>query len=185
MFEKLKTLTCNAEIQANYLAFPRLQGVIVAIAVLPIEVEVEEWFPLLSKRKSKSDVGEVSFSNETLASEFAITLTHCIQGVAKQIEDQAALSLFLPNEGDLSQFAEAFFDITYQYHEQWDAFIGNTDEETAGLFQTTQLLICKLAKIMADEPAQQALFEQLPCEDEIVKVLPTLLSVLGNRSKLL
>ena len=179
LFNELKKLSCEAEIKENYIDFASLQAVIVGIAILPIEVEIEDWFSLLSK----ADNSPLSFSNEKLATQFAVTLTTCIQNIAKQIDSNEPLSLLLPENADLYQFAVTFFEVTYQYHKEWDDFVDHADEESAGMFQTTQLLICKLGKIMADDPEQAALFDQLPPESEIAVILPVLLSALGSVAK--
>lgn len=179
MFTQLKSLSYKEEIQRYYLEFPRLQATIIAIAILPIEVEIEEWFPLLTLDCTDN----VSFSNEKIATEFAVIMTTCIKAVDQKIESNEAIDLCLNDDGALFKFAQTFFDVTYHYHKYWDSFVEKADEETAGIFQTTQLLICKLAKIMEDDPEQKALFEQLPSEAEIEKILPNLLSMLGNRSK--
>lgn len=182
-YQAVIDLYATSEIKESIRDIHESLGFIVAISLSPQSIELQNWLPLLAKQG-----GELSFSNEQLASDFAsVTLAFNQQCLT---ESQALTPLNLPSElwlddnDKISQsghlFAIGFLSGFNAFESMWDALASNPESEQ--ILQTTMLLLSKMAGLNSEDPQMQALFEQLPSMAEIVDSVPTLLSALGHVS---
>lgn len=171
-YQKLQKLYALPEIKEHCVDIDFAYAFICAMA--SSEIELAQWMPLLFVSE------ETQFSNEGLANDYAKVILaiyeHCIDCF------QQGLPLLLTADNSKSSYNEAVLQYSKGYLEalmlidnaQGLRFVEGSAE--ANLQQTCLLLLDKLVSSETQDVQKLALFEQLPNHNEIIQLLPTLLS---------
>ena len=175
-YKKLQKLYAFPEINDNCVELDFGYAFICAMASSAFELE--QWMPLLF-----SD-GESNFSNEKLASDFAQSVLAIYQQASQTFEQGLPLQLLIQNS--ISTEQDAMFNFANGYLqalimiENMNMSQFEEGSAEANLQQTCFLLLDKLATRETDDEQKIALFEQLPSNNEIVALLPDLLTHYGK-----
>ena len=155
-------------------------GFICSVQAVPEIIDLEKWLTYLWRD------GVISFDNEKQATEYAqgvLTMLAEIDRLYEQATplDQLECLEWLSEQQWLSKdamlFASGFLAAIEIFNTEWMRMEG--DESVQNLLQTTVLLLTKLT-IDENTPAELLdLFEQLPEVEEILKILPSLMSNLA------
>jgi len=156
-------------------------GFICTVQAVPEIIDLEKWLVYLWR----DDV--ISFDNEKQATEYAqvvltmLTEIDSLYEQAKPLEQLNCMN-WLNNEQHLLSedallFASGFLAAIEIFNVEWLQVEG--DESVQNLLQTSVLLITKLTKDEHTSAELLALFEQLPEVEEILKILPSLISNLA------
>jgi len=158
-------------------------GLMCCVQALPELLDLEEWLPYLWQEGM-----ELSFSDQQQATEYAENVIKMVTEI-QSIYQQGAPLMDLncqewqdPQQGPNNKavaFATGFLNAVEVFNARWLAI--ESDEDAQQALQTTILLCTKLLpKEEADEQVL-AIFEELPECDEILEVLPQLLTNLAYR----
>jgi len=171
----------------QHIEFEKLQpayyqiGFICSVQAQPSLLELDEWLHYLWKENEC-----ISFEDEKQATEYAeniLSFVSEIQALYQQALPLSALNCenWLDDKGQIStnalQFATGFLNAIELFNEHWVSV--ENHESTENLLQTSILLLSKITPIEDQDPQMQAIFTQLPNFDEILKILPQLLSNLA------
>ena len=186
-YQALVELGQIPEIKDNAREINEMLGFISVIAATPEPLDLQDWFPLLWAQGLAP-----SFSNETLASDFAAATLQFYEDCLVNYQQSTPLSL--PAELWLNEyqqvteqgiaFASGYLAGFHSTEDIWQSLNLIPGSEPEQLLQTTMLLLSKMATPNSNDPQMQALFVQLPGMDEIISSLPSLLSALGHFSVL-
>ena len=155
-------------------------GFMCNVQALPELIDLERWLAYLWCN------GKVSFENESQAIEYAQTVLSLTADIANLYENAVPLDLLdctqWVNEKDIVSenainFATGFLAAVEVFDKEWAEIEKN--ETAQNMLQTTILLLTKLTKNEHTPPELLALFEQLPENAEILKILPSLISNLA------
>jgi uncharacterized protein YecA (UPF0149 family) len=180
-YQDLQKLYALAEIEENCVDVNFAYAFISAMAAS--ELELSQWMPMLFINDSGS------LSSQEIASDFAQAVLAIYENSHQKLQQQ--IPLYLPiienvseeNES-LSQYANGYLQALMLIDNiQVLRFPDGSTEDN--LQQTCLLLLDKLASFKTNDPQKLALFKQLPTNEEIVSLLPTLLSRYGMQCLLL
>ena len=154
-------------------------GFICSVQAVPEMIDLESWLVYLWRDN------EISFDNETQATEYAQTVLNIISEVTGSYQQAIPLDqlndLQWLNEQQLSEdavmFASGFLAAVEVFNAEWLLVEG--EESIQHLLQTTVLLLTKLTKNESTPAELLVIFEQLPEIEEILKTLPSLISHLA------
>ena len=155
-------------------------GFICSVQAVPELIDLEKWLVYLWR----DDV--ISFDNEKQATEYAqvvLTMLTEIDSLYEQAKplDQLNCMNWLGEQNLLSEnailFASGFLAAIEIFNVEWLQV--ESDKSVQNLLQTTVLLITKLTKNENTPPELLDLFKQLPEVEEILKILPSLMSNLA------
>ncbi|WP_298941347.1 UPF0149 family protein [uncultured Psychromonas sp.] len=169
-------------VQSASLQTPYYQlGFICSVQAQPELVDLEQWLSYLWLE----DV-DVSFDDEEQATEYAKKVLNIVADIQKIYQqaiplDNLNCDQWLSEEGILTeqgiQFATGFLVAIEIFNEQWA--LVEQDVDTHNIFQTTILLLSKLAPADNIDQQHTELLAQLPEPVEILRILPQLLSNLA------
>lgn len=176
-YQDLQKLYTLAEIQTQCVDIDFAYAFICAMA--SSELDLQQWMPMLFISDNHH------FSDEKIASEFGQTILVIYQQAMQCYQDEKSLPLQL--EQSASSTGQSWVNFANGYLQalmlidnlQLTQFQENS--AIAQLQQTCLLLLDKLATIETDDLQKQALFEQLPSNNEIITLLPTLLTSYGHQ----
>ena len=155
-------------------------GFICSVQAVPELIDLEKWLVYLWR----DDV--ISFDNEKQATEYAqvvLTMLAEIDSLYEQAKplDQLNCMNWLGEQNLLSEnailFASGFLAAIEIFNAEWLQV--ESDKSVQNLLQTTVLLITKLTKNENTPPELLDIFKQLPEVEEILKILPSLMSNLA------
>jgi len=171
----------------NYQQLQQLQptyyqlGFICSVQALPELIDLEQWLGYLWQEGA-----DMTFENQQQAADFAnnvLKLVAELQSLYQQAIPLNGLNCktWIDNEQILSvnavQFSAGFLAAIELFNSHW---LGLEDQpEAQNLLQTTILLLSKLAPAEDVDQTLLDLFQQLPETDEILQILPQLLSNLA------
>ena len=147
-------------------------------AMASSELSLEQWMPLLFVE------GKEHFSDEKVASDFAQSVLAIYQQANANFLEDEPLKLTCDMSCSaihdaINNFAKGYLHALMMIDNlQMSSFVESSAE--ANLQQTCLLLLDKLANPDTQDVQKLAIFEQLPSHDEIVELLPTLLSRYGH-----
>ncbi|MBB1272427.1 UPF0149 family protein [Psychromonas sp. SR45-3] len=156
-------------------------GFICSVQALPELIDLEQWLGYLWQEGA-----DMTFENQQQAADFAnnvLKLVAELQSLYQQAIPLNGLNCktWIDNEQILSvnavQFSAGFLAAIELFNSHW---LGLEDQpEGQNLLQTTILLLSKLAPAEDVDQTLLDLFQQLPETDEILQILPQLLSNLA------
>jgi len=160
-------------------------GFICCIQALAEDLGLEQWLPHLS-----IDDAEISFTNEEEAVAYGQKLMKLVEHVQSFYQDGIALTtldsmLTLNAKGGATdetvEFCNGFLNAIELFNDHW--LVIEQHQATQELFQTTVLLLTKLTEPENTNQQIKDLFEQLPEANEIINIVPQLLSHLAYTIK--
>jgi len=175
-YKKLQKLYALPEINESCVELDFGYAFICAMA--SSEFELEQWMPLLFAS------GESSFSNESIAGDFAQSVLAIYQQAKHYFEQGRPLPLMIQSSTAVEQ--EATFNFANGYLQALimidNMHMSRFEEGSAeaNLQQTCFLLLDKLATLETEDAQKLALFAQLPTNSDIVVLLPELLTHYGK-----
>lgn len=155
-------------------------GFICSVQAVPAIIDLDKWLVDLWRD------GNISFDNEKQATEYAEMILNMLVEI-DDLYDQAMpleqlnCMKWLGEQQQLCKeailFASGFLAAIEVFNVEWMQVEG--DEPVQNLLQTTVLLMTKLTKNENTSAELLDLFEQLPEVEEILKILPSLMSNLA------
>ncbi|MEL0628753.1 UPF0149 family protein [Psychromonas aquatilis] len=156
-------------------------GFICSVQALPELVELEQWLNMMSRGEQP-----INFEDQAQAVEYAQWILQVVEYI--QVQYQQAIPLtdlhceaWLDEQNKISnrgaEFAKGFLEAVQLFNENW--LIIEDSASTQNLFQTTLLLLTKLNPPQQMPAELVTLFTDLPESDEIIAILPQLLSNLA------
>tara|TARA_R110001583_G_scaffold16561_17_gene67911 strand:- start:6290 stop:6895 length:606 start_codon:yes stop_codon:yes gene_type:complete len=185
-YQDLQTLYQIADINENCIDIDFAYAFIAAMA--SSELDLSQWMPMLFVNADES------LSSEKVANNFAQAVLAIYENCRDRLQQQ--LPLYIPDEKSLvegenvlpydeaihhqkiSQFAKGYLQ-ALMLIDNVQALRFPEGSVEGNLQQTCLLLLDKLANPQTTDPQKLALFEQLPSSDEIIALLPILLSRYG------
>jgi len=155
-------------------------GFICSVQAVPEIIDLEKWLVYLWRD------GVISFDNEQQATEYAQVVLKIVTEIDNLYEQARPLEQlncmnWLSEQQLLNEeailFASGFLSAVEVFNNEWLLVEG--DELVQNLLQTTVLLMTKLTKDDNTPTDLLDLFEQLPNIEEILKILPSLMSNLA------
>ncbi|WP_413699393.1 hypothetical protein ACLKMH_18255 [Psychromonas sp. KJ10-10] len=166
-YQELQNLYAITEIKENCVDVDFAYAFISAMA--SSELDLYQWMPMLFVN------AEESLSSEEVATKLAQKVLAIYENCQEKLSLQ--MPIYIPQEG-IIQFANGYLQALMLIDNvQALRFVEGSAEEN--LQQTCLLLLDKLATPETNDAQKLAMFEQLPSSEEIVALLPSLLSHYG------
>lgn len=174
-YQDLQKLYSLAEVQEKCVDVNFAYGFISAMAASALDLS--QWMPMLFVNESES------LSSEKIASDFALAVLAIYENSHQALQQQIPLCLpidknVLAEDDKICQLANGYLQ-ALMLIDNLQALRFPEDSAEDNLQQTCLLLLDKLATPKSNDPQKIALFEQLPSNEEIVTLLPMLLSRYG------
>ena len=166
-YQDLQKLYALAEIKENCVDVDFAYAFISAMA--SSELDLSQWMPMLFVSE------EESLSNQEIATEFAQKVLAIYENCQQKLSLQ--VPLYLPEEGVI-EFANGYLQ-ALMLIDNIQTLSFPEGSAADNLQQTCILLLDKLATPETNDVQKLAMFEQLPSTDEIIALLPSLLSHYG------
>jgi len=156
-------------------------GFICSVQALPELVDLEQWLNMMSRGEQP-----IHFEDQAQAVEYAQWILQVVEYIQSQYQQAIPLTdlhceAWLDEQNKISnrgtEFAQGFLEAVQLFNDNW--LIIEDSASTQNLFQTTLLLLTKLNPPQQMPAELATLFNDLPESDEIIAILPQLLSNLA------
>jgi len=156
-------------------------GFICSVQALPELVDLEQWLNMMSRGEQP-----INFEDQAQAVEYAQWILQVVEYIQSQYQQAIPLTdlhceAWLDEQNKISnrgaEFAQGFLEAVQLFNDNW--LIIEDSASTQNLFQTTLLLLTKLNPPQQMPAELATLFNDLPESDEIIAILPQLLSNLA------